>query len=113
MSTMTKTSEQLLYLMACALQGVSAREEVLADADLKQLLIMARKHSVASMVCMALEKTAIFANADETTKKQWIDAKNKAIRKNMLLDAERKTILHELETQGIWYMPLKGSILKD
>lgn len=31
----------------------------------------------------------------------------------MLLDAERKTILHELETQGIWYMPLKGSILKD
>lgn len=113
MSTMTKTSEQLLYLMACALQGVSAREEVLADADLKQLLIMARKHSVASMVCMALEKTAIFANADEATKKQWIDAKNKAIRKNMLLDAERKTILHELETQGIWYMPLKGSILKD
>lgn len=113
MSTMTKTSKHLLYLMACALQGVSAREEVLADADLKQLLIMARKHSVASMVCMALEKTVIFANADETTKKQWIDAKNKAIRKNMLLDAERKTISHELETQGIWYMPLKGSILKD
>ena len=113
MSTITRTSEQLLYLMACALQGVSAREEVLADADLKQLLIMARKHSVASMVCMALEKTAIFANADEGTKKQWIDAKNKAIRKNMLLDAERKTISHELETQGIWYMPLKGSILKD
>ena len=113
MSTITRTSEQLLYLMACALQGVSAREGVLADADLKQLLIMTRKHSVASMVCMALEKTAIFANADEATKKQWIDAKNKAIRKNMLLDAERKTISHELETQGIWYMPLKGSILKD
>ena len=113
MSTITRTSEQLLYLMACALQGVSAQEEVLADADLKQLLIMARKHSVASMVCMALEKTAIFANADEATKKQWIDAKNKAIRKNMLLDAERKIISHELETQGIWYMPLKGSILKD
>ena len=113
MSTITRTSEQLLYLMACALQGVSAPEEILTDADLKQLLIMARKHSVASMVCMALEKTAIFANADEVTKKQWIDAKNKAIRKNMLLDAERKTISHELETQGIWYMPLKGSILKD
>lgn len=113
MNTITRTSEQLLYLMACALQGVSAREEILADADLKQLLIMARKHSVASMVCMALEKTAIFANADEAAKKQWLEAKNKAIRKNMLLDAERKAILHELEIQGIWYMPLKGSILKD
>lgn len=113
MSTITRTSEQLLYLMACALQGVSAREEILADADLKQLLIMARKHSVASMVCMALEKTAVFANADEAARKQWLEAKNKAVRKNMLLDAERKTILHELEIQGIWYMPLKGSILKD
>ena len=112
MSTITRTSEQLLYLIACALQGVSVREEVLADADLKQLLIMARKHSVASMVCMALEKTAIFVNADEAAKKQWLEAKNKTIRKNMLLDAERKAILHELETQGIWYMPLKGSILK-
>ena len=113
MSTITRTSEQLLYLMACALQGVSAREEILADADLKQLLIMARKHSVASMVCMALEKTAIFASADEVAKKQWLEVKNKAVRKNMLLDAERKAILHELEIQGIWYMPLKGSILKD
>ncbi|SCG88329.1 Uncharacterised protein [uncultured Clostridium sp.] len=113
MSKMTQTSEHLLYLMACALQGVSAREEILTNVDLKQLLIMARKHSVASMVCMALEKTAIFANADEAEKKQWLEAKNKAIRKNMLLDAERKAILHELETQGIWYMPLKGSILKD
>lgn len=113
MSTITRTSEQLLYLMACALQGVSAREEILADADLKQLLIMARKHSVASMVCMALEKTAVFANADEAAKKQWLEVKNKAVRKNMLLDAERKVILHELEIQGIWYMPLKGSILKD
>lgn len=113
MSTITKTRELLLYLMACALQGVSAREEILADADLKQLLIMARKHSVASMVCMALEKTAIFANADEAAKKQWLEAKNKAIRKNMLLDTECKAILHELEIQGIWYMPLKGSILKD
>lgn len=113
MSTITRTSEQLLYLMACALQGVSAQEEVLADVDLKQLLLMARKHSVASMVCMALEKTAVFANADEAAKKQWLDAKNKAVRKNMLLDAERKAILHELEIQGIWYMPLKGSILKD
>ena len=113
MSTITRTSEQLLYLMACALQGVSAREGVLADADLKQLLIMARKHSVASMVCMALEKTAIFANADEATKKHWIDAKNKAIRKNMLLDAERHQLEKEFAEHGIWYMPLKGSILKD
>ena len=37
MSTVTKTSEQMLYLMACALQGVSAQEEFLPDVDLQQL----------------------------------------------------------------------------
>lgn len=37
MSTVTKTSEQMLYLMACALQGVSAQEEFLPDVDLRQL----------------------------------------------------------------------------
>ena len=40
-------------------------------------------------------------------------AKERAIRKTMLLDAERGQILAELERLGIWYMPLKGSILKD
>lgn len=113
MSTATKTNEQMLYLMACALQDVSAQEEFLADVDLQQLYITARNHSVAAMVCMALEKTAIFAGADEAVKKHWREAKNKAIRKNMLLDAERAAIVKQLESAGIWYMPLKGSILKD
>lgn len=113
MSTATKTNKQMLYLMACALQDVSAQEEFLADVDLQQLYITARNHSVAAMVCMALEKTAIFAGADEAVKKHWREAKNKAIRKNMLLDAERAAIVKQLESAGIWYMPLKGSILKD
>ena len=113
MSTVTKTSEQMLYLMACALRGVSAQEEFLADVDLQQLFIMAGTHSVAAMVCMALEKTAIFAGADDAVKKHWREAKNKAIRKNMLLDAERAAIMMQLESAGIWHMPLKGSILKD
>ena len=113
MSTATKTSEQMLYLMACALQDVSAQEEFLADVDLQQLYITARNHSVAAMVCMALEKTAIFAGADDAVKKHWREAKNKAIRKNMLLDAERAAIVKQLESAEIWHMPLKGSILKD
>jgi len=38
---------------------------------------------------------------------------NKAVRKNILLDAERTAIFERFEQQGIWYMPLKGSILKE
>lgn len=110
---MEKTSELLIYLMACSLQGTEPEGAPLANIDLEALLRLAKAHSVSAMVCMALEQTDAFQHAAETTRLKWFEAKNKAIRKNMLLDAERKAILHELEIQGIWYMPLKGSILKD
>lgn len=110
---MEKTSELLIYLMACSLQGTEPEGAPLANIDLEALLRLAKAHSVSAMVCMALEQTDAFQHTAETTRLKWLEAKNKAIRKNMLLDAERKAILHELEIQGIWYMPLKGSILKD
>lgn len=110
---MEKTSEILIYLMKCSLQNTKPEEAPLARADLEALLRLAGAHSVSAMVCMALEKTAIFAGADDAVKKHWREAKNKAIRKNMLLDAERAAIMMQLESAGIWHMPLKGSVLKD
>ncbi len=40
-------------------------------------------------------------------------ARARSVRKNILLDTERETIISHLEEKGIWYMPLKGAILKD
>lgn len=112
-NTMDKTNECLLYFMACALSGTPASENALDGVNLGQLLGAARSHTVGAMVCMALEKTAAFSAAPAQVQKHWLDGKNKAIRKNMLLDAERKAVLDELEKRAIWYMPLKGCILKD
>ena len=110
---MEKTSEILIYLMACSLQNTKPEEPLLANADLEALFRLARAHSVSAMVCMALEQTDTFRCAGETTRLKWLDAKNKAIRKNMLLDAERHRLEKEFAENGIWYLPLKGSILKD
>ena len=110
---MEKTSELLIYLMACSLQGTKPEEALLANIDLEALLRLAKAHSVSAMVCMALEQTDAFQHAAETTRLKWLDAKNKAVRKNMLLDAERHQLEKEFAEHGIWYMPLKGSILKD
>lgn len=103
----------LLYLMACSLQGTRPKEAALASVDLEKLLLLADAHSVSAMVCMALEQTDAFRCAEEGIRKKWLEEKNKAIRKNMLLDAERNSLGAELEKNGIWYLPLKGSILKD
>ena len=110
---MEKTSELLIYLMACSLQGTEPEGAPLANIDLEALLRLAKAHSVSAMVCMALEQTDAFQHAAETTRLKWLEAKNKAIRKNMLLDAERHQLEKEFAEHGIWYMPLKGSILKD
>ena len=110
---MEKTSELLIYLMACSLQGAKPEGALLANIDLEALLRLAKAHSVSAMVCMALEQTDAFQHAAETTRLKWLDAKNKAVRKNMLLDAERASLEKEFAQCGIWCMPLKGSILKD
>ena len=108
-----RTDYCLLRLMACALNGVPPREDSLAEVDLSRLLALARKHSVAAMVCLALEDTQTFAQAEKEIRRQWLEAKNRAIRKNMLMDAEYREVCQELERRGIRYLPLKGSVLKD
>ena len=110
---MEKTSELLIYLMACSLQETKPEEALLANIDVEALLRLAKAHSVSAMVCMALEQTDAFRCAEESFRLKWLDSKNKAIRKNMLLDAERHRLEKEFAEHGIWYMPLKGSILKD
>ena len=110
---MEKVNECLLYLMACAMEDVTVKEQLIDGVDLKQLLNIARKHYVASMVCTALEKTKVFEKADGDIQRQWLETKVKAIRREILLDAEREILLHEMENAGIWYMPLKGIIIKN
>lgn len=103
----------MLYLCACALHGAAPDSGALSGMDLAALLRLARAHSMAAMVCMALEAADAFRGADPALVKQWQDEKNKAIRKNILLDAEADQILRYMDEQGIWHMPLKGSVLKD
>lgn len=105
--------EEIITLISCALNGVEPEEELIKELDLTKVFNMAKAHSLTAIVAMALESSHNFSFVEPEISKCWMDAKNKAIRKNMLLDAEREGILGEMEKAGIWYMPLKGAILKD
>ncbi|MBQ9761966.1 MAG: nucleotidyltransferase family protein [Oscillospiraceae bacterium] len=98
----------LIYLTRCALRGEDAEPEKLAGLDLQRLLSLAKKHSMNAMAARPLRKVL-----DPETMLQWKKAMEKAMRKNILLDTERRILCAEMEVRGIWYMPLKGSILKD
>ncbi len=113
MENLSQTQQQLLYLLSCALHETAPEDAALEDVQWNELFSAAKAHSVSAMACMALERTRTFAQADPAVRKQWLDAKNKAVRRTMLMDADRKILMDEMENAGIWHMPLKGSILKD
>ena len=96
----------LIYLIRCVLHNRIPAKEKLDKMNLSGVLAVAKMHSLAAIAAYALESAGIYNNA-------FAKAKYKAIRKNIILDVERESVLNELEKSGIWYMPLKGSVLKD
>ena len=105
-----QTGLDALYLAACALHGQRPRR---IPGDLTALYQFCKFHSITAIVAMALEDYwKEDPPADLEAVKPWKQAKEKAIRKNILLNAEREAILARLEAMGCWYMPLKGSLLQ-
>lgn len=100
---MNKTEQDILYLVSCALHQTKPNVE---GMDLGKISEIAMSHTISFMVCMALESAGIKVDV-------LMDQKNKAIRKVMLLDSEREKIFSLFKSAGIWYLPLKGVILKE
>ena len=96
----------LTYLLSCAVSSETVDRHRAEAMDLSALYAAAEKHLLTAITCMALESAGI-------RDKDFIQAKGKAIRKVAAMDMDRAVVLGKLEEEGIWYMPLKGAILKD
>lgn len=96
----------VVYLSACAVNGQVPDEKRVGQMDLARLYKAADRHLLTGITAMALESAGV---RDEA----FIQAKGKAIRKTAAFDVERSAVLSALEATGIWYLPLKGCVLKD
>ena len=103
---MNETQRNLIYLLSCAANGITPDKEKVQGMDPEKLHRLAVFHSVSGAVCIALQMAGVENG-------QFIGSYKKAVRRNVYLDIERAAILADLEQQGIWYMPLKGAVLKD
>lgn len=112
-TNISRSAGDLIYLVACALHNTAPEEAVTAGMDFDALYSLAQNHSLAAIACMGLEKGNALSHCSPELARKWREAKEKAIRKNLILDSERQKLLSELEKNGIWYMPLKGAVLKD
>ena len=112
----TETALDFVTLTACGLHGRTPASGWVAQMDLPSLYALSRYHSMSALLCMALEsaekETSGVLN-DTALWQRWRTDKDQAIRKGLLLDAERKALFSFMEQEGIWYMPLKGALLKD
>ena len=93
------------YLASCAVNETVPDAARVEKMDLENLYKAADRHLLTGITAMALESAGIKNDA-------FTQAKGKAIRKVAAFDVERSAVLHALEEAGIWYMPLKGSVLK-
>lgn len=103
--------ENMIYLISCILNHKIPSQDKITN--ISNLYKISQYHSLTSMIAMALESSGIFSTVDPSIAKQWKTAKEKTIRKNILLDTERTKILNEMEKDKIWYMPLKGTVLEN
>ena len=96
----------MIYLAFCAVNGRIPKKERIEQLDLNQLFEVCQEHILTACVAYALESVGI-------RNYEFTQAKEKAVRKNILLDVERKKILDCFENEHIWYMSLKGSVMKN
>ena len=94
------------YLAGCAVrQQIPDRRRVFGMKR-KILLEAAKEHKLTAAVGMALEscgiRDAVFIKAVAAVQ-----------RRIAVLDMDRAAVLDKLEEAGIWYMPLKGAVIKD
>ncbi len=101
-----KALDDVIRLCACAINGDVPDSEWTKGLDLPLLYKAAKSHLLTAVVGYALESAGIHEHA-------FMQAKAKAIRKLGLMDAEMAVLFERLEQAGIWYVPLKGTVLKD
>lgn len=97
--------QDVVYLASCAVNGAVPDAGRVHAMNLENLYRAADRHLLTAITAMALESAGI-------RDRIFTQAKGKAIRKVAMFDTEREVVLAELEKAGIWYMPLKGSVLK-
>lgn len=100
-----KNITDIFYICSCAVNNTQLEQNDIKTIDLDHLYEAAKKHMLASMVGQILQKARI-------SSQPFKNAVSIAQRKAVIFNNDLSNIISELEASGIWYMPLKGSVLQ-
>ena len=105
--TMNKSYYDMIYLLSCGANNVIPEQAFIKEMELETIFQISCAHSLEAFIGMTLK------NAGIVLPKEWNERILKAIRKVMLFNIERKKLFAFMEENGIWYLPLKGIVLKE
>lgn len=103
---MTHTGYDFMYLVSCALNNTVPEKKYLSRMNFEDLYA-----AIESAI-----NSGEYRNDNSDISKiidGWKNDKEQAMYKMILMDIERESLTKYMEQEGIWYMPLKGIILKD
>lgn len=103
---MNNENRDLIYIVSCAINKTAPLPEKIKSIDLDRLLIAASYQKMVPLVAFELEKIGI---RDSRFTDEW----HRAAYIIHMQDEERQNVLADLEEAGVWYMPLKGAIIKE
>ncbi len=98
-------AQDLIYLVSCAVNGMTPDAERVAGMDLDAIYKLARRHMLAATVSPAL-------NAAGIQDRRFVKALEHSALKNSTMDMEMDAVFAALTEAGIWHMPLKGIVLQ-
>lgn len=104
--TEKQTTQDVVYLASCAINETIPDKARIAAMDLPAVYAFASRHMITAAVAMALES----ADCKEKSFQQAVAA---AQRKAVIFQNAFEAVKKRLEEAGIWYMPLKGAVLKE
>lgn len=96
----------IAYLCGCAVKGIVPDLGRVLSVNLDSLFEVSGKHMLSAMVGRVLQDSGVSSPSFK-------NAISLAQRKTVILNHDLKNIVSALEKSGIWYMPLKGAILKE
>ena len=98
--------DNVILLCRCAADQTDITPEQAEKIDLDHLYQAAEKHMLTATVAYALRAAGI-------SDKKFEQARAKAVRKVTAMDIDKTLLFEKMEQEKIWYMPLKGAVIKD
>ena len=96
----------VIYLAGCVVNDKIPDPKTIKEINPEYLYQASKKHMLTAIVDYALKSAGI---RNEKFHQEWA----KSVRKVTAMDIDKALLFEAMEKEKIWYMPLKGTVIKD